>query len=430
MTNKMLLDRIRVYILTNKLLCFAIAFASISFLYYNNKLLHLFNVKKDISTIPIHPKSRSCYKLQNSIDSIISQSKSNWTISILDENRNLISSVNPYKPLIPASNIKLITTAYALHKLNRNFKLKTKLILRGDGMLEIWGEGDPDLRKSDIKQLSKDISNIFSAKDHNSNSIKVLLYEEPSANWWSDTWSIADRRQSYGSPITRLAIQSNATEKSNQYPLESFQSYLSSQIRSFGLSPYIINKPFKSRKIYFLNRKIINQIESAPFNSLLSLANSESHNFTAEILLRHAANNWNPKVASREVYKWLLSNRIPVDEFVLVDGSGLSRENKATSIGIASLLWFMDNEKGADLYRSSMSILGVRGTLRGFEGNSDIDGNFHGKTGTLTGVRAISGILNTINGKRYIGIVSNNVYQPDILIKSILEVTAKFSQCS
>lgn len=60
-------------------------------------------------------------------------------------------------PLIPASNLKLVTTAAALDKLGPDFKFRTLLALRtredGQHDLVIWGDGDPTL--GDVEMLRK-----------------------------------------------------------------------------------------------------------------------------------------------------------------------------------------------------------------------------------------------------------------------------------
>lgn len=57
-------------------------------------------------------------------------------------------------PLIPASNLKLVTTAAALDQLGDNFKFQTKLVLRqrqdGRQDLVIWGDGDPTLGDAEL----------------------------------------------------------------------------------------------------------------------------------------------------------------------------------------------------------------------------------------------------------------------------------------
>lgn len=57
-------------------------------------------------------------------------------------------------PLIPASNLKLVTTAAALDKLGADFKFRTMLAVRtredGRQDLVVWGDGDPTLGDAEL----------------------------------------------------------------------------------------------------------------------------------------------------------------------------------------------------------------------------------------------------------------------------------------
>ena len=64
---------------------------------------------------------------------------------MLNSDGDILGDVNGGVPRIPASNQKLISTAFALDRLGPDFRLKTRLIQRPDGSLELNGEGDPDL---------------------------------------------------------------------------------------------------------------------------------------------------------------------------------------------------------------------------------------------------------------------------------------------
>src|SRR5882757_8620381 len=50
----------------------------------------------------------------------------------------------PTRPMTPASNFKLLTTAAALDTLGPDFKFQTKLVQKG-GVLALVGDGDPSL---------------------------------------------------------------------------------------------------------------------------------------------------------------------------------------------------------------------------------------------------------------------------------------------
>jgi D-alanyl-D-alanine carboxypeptidase/D-alanyl-D-alanine-endopeptidase (penicillin-binding protein 4) len=64
-----------------------------------------------------------------------------------------VYSHNPQTPLIPASNLKLVTTAAALEKLGPAFKFKTELRLTPQGDVLLVGDGDPTL--GDAEYLKK-----------------------------------------------------------------------------------------------------------------------------------------------------------------------------------------------------------------------------------------------------------------------------------
>ncbi len=379
--------------------------------------------------------SRECKLLNQEIVNTLNHEIDAWSVSVLDSERTLIAALNSEKLFIPASNVKLFTTAFALDKLGSNFRLTTKLISRRDGILELWGEGDPDLSDVDIEAITKQASLLLKDRLAKNKQPIIILYEEPKTNWWSTSWHQSDRLYSYGSPITRLALVSNSTSTSINAPFEKLLNVLDSKIKLFDIEPILQKEDFTKIKLFqslsdfFLGRKVIFEILSAPMVSLLSLANSESHNFTAEVLLRNAAGSWNPDLATNELSNWLLLKGIPASEFIFVDGSGLSRLNKVTTAGISSLLWHMDHHKYSAMFKSSMAILGVRGTLIDFDAQSSIKGNFFGKTGTLTGVRAVSGILNTKNNVRYISIISNNASDPNKTIGELLNIIYRYDQC-
>ena len=76
---------------------------------------------------------------------------------------------------------------------------------------------------------------------------------------------------------------------------------------------------------------------------------------------------------------------------VIVDGSGLSRDNRCTARQLAATLARMHRRPTRQLMRESLSIAGVDGSLR--KRLKDLPGRVYGKTGTMRGVRTLSGYL-------------------------------------
>jgi D-alanyl-D-alanine carboxypeptidase/D-alanyl-D-alanine-endopeptidase (penicillin-binding protein 4) len=164
-------------------------------------------------------------------------------------------------------------------------------------------------------------------------------------------------------------------------------------------------------------------------HGLLSLANTDSHNFTAEVLLRQGTGSWNLPQAQQRAMQWLAAQDLPMQGVVVVDGSGLDRGNKLTTRLLTALLLRMSHHPYASHYAASMAIAGQRGTLRNYWIGSELNGRFRGKTGTISGVRSVSGLLETSEGLLYVSMVSNGAMAPNSTIGEILRQSMVAGLC-
>ena len=132
----------------------------------------------------------------------------------------------------------------------------------------------------------------------------------------------------------------------------------------------------------------------ASLRPLLSAVNRYSNNSRANSLLRRIGG----QRAARNALSIL---GLHTSAYKQVDGSGLSRRNRAKPSALVSLLQGMyvsnlnkvDRNLENDLFYNSLAIAGVNGTLRNRFHNTPLKGKLHGKTGTLRGVRTLSGYL-------------------------------------
>ena len=145
--------------------------------------------------------------------------------------------------------------------------------------------------------------------------------------------------------------------------------------------------------------------------------------------MREAADVWDVNRASIATTRWLQAQGIPMTGLRLRDGSGLSRGNRLTSRSLSVLLWRMAQHPLAAYYQASMAIAGQRGTLRNYFWGTPLVGRFWGKTGTLSGVRSISGILETADGPRYVSMIANGSYAPNSVMGQILLASQRISRC-
>jgi D-alanyl-D-alanine carboxypeptidase/D-alanyl-D-alanine-endopeptidase (penicillin-binding protein 4) len=84
----------------------------------------------------------------------------------------------------------------------------------------------------------------------------------------------------------------------------------------------------------------------------------------------------------------------------------------------------------ASYYQASMAIAAQRGTLRRLYRGTPLEGRFWGKTGTLRGVRTLSGILETADGPRYVSMISNGGSTPNTVMGKVLRASQRLSRCA
>ncbi len=120
---------------------------------------------------------------------------------------------------------------------------------------------------------------------------------------------------------------------------------------------------------------------------------------------------------------------IAANSYRQVDGSGLSRQNLVAPVTLVSLLKSMRSSPSYAQFYASLPTGGVSGTLRNRFGNTVVQGRVHAKTGTLTGVRALSGYLeHPIYGTIVFSILGNQSSGGDAMRKGIDDIVVKVGQ--
>ncbi len=336
-------------------------------------------------------------KICPSYDALLNQTlDDSFSVSIINNKGEIISSYNEDVPRLPASNQKLFSSAYVLSKYKLNNNLKTSLFKKENNYY-LHGQGDPDLNYDNIIEL---ISNVKENKIINFNIVEI-----DSKLYWPNGWTNTDKLYEYGSPITSLAIESNHNKYDDIYGLKNFiKKYLKNK---FPNSKIYIDFIDSEKTFYLKNIKEINKVYSTPILSLLTLTNSESHNFTAESLFKNASNTWNDNNYIK-LKRWLENKGLPATNAYFADASGLSRKNKITTKLVVLFLDKMRYFNDFKAYQSTLSITGVRGTLAKRFVNSELSGKFFGKTGTLSNVFALSGFLYKNEKPIIISIIQNS----------------------
>ena len=136
---------------------------------------------------------------------------------------------------------------------------------------------------------------------------------------------------------------------------------------------------------------------SSPFSRLLGDMMKPSDNQMAETILRtvglEKGSAGSPEEGLGVVESTLAGWGIEPGAMHLVDGSGLSRYNEVTPNAVARMLRAMWRQPEFATFFSGLPVAGVDGTMRRRMVATPGYDNVHAKTGSMSGVRALSGYL-------------------------------------
>lgn len=146
---------------------------------------------------------------------------------------------------------------------------------------------------------------------------------------------------------------------------------------------------------------------SAPLSEILTVLMKRSQNLYAETMPRLISWEKNGK-GTFEGGKELVAEKLEVmgvekGANSYIDGSGLSALNKISPTHLVSILeWMGKSSQNGSLWREMMPIAGVDGTLSRRMKGTPAEGNVHAKTGTISGVRSLSGYVTTADGEELV----------------------------
>ncbi len=162
---------------------------------------------------------------------------------------------------------------------------------------------------------------------------------------------------------------------------------------------------------------VLASYQSKPLIEDLRVINKVSQNLHAEILLRllgREKGTAGTVEGGLEVLRGFLNKAgVPGDQYVFYDGSGLSRQNLATPHSVVQLLRYAASQPWGASFRDTFPVAGVDGSLSDRFRNIGAQGRVYAKTGSLGGVKTLSGYATTDRGERVaFSILSNNFNLP------------------
>ena len=381
------------------------------------------------------------------------------------------------KPLNPASNVKLISTATVLETLGPSWKYKTRALgrlpdQRGvvSGDLYLLGEGDPTLSVKRLGALSealvaigvnKDTGDIVigenAIRDAMSGASRIVVRGNSKAGEPAqvDVWPRTDfvriegrvqtvrsrsrrsrRRHRRRRPRVTFSSRVEETESgprlvvkvSGKIEKERSDSTTLSSKRPSTFTGHVLRDSLRERGVevngnirvatfgeHLQNTmredefpRTLATVESESIEELVAMVNKRSLNGLSDRLVMTAGSvryGIEPSMEAgiRAMRDWLESVGLNPSDISIDTGSGLSYNTKLTARQLIDVLrtagGFTDTPPSwAPVFKSSLAVAGVDGTLRRRFQKNEIPGRVIGKTGTLTGIIALSGFA-TFEGR-------------------------------
>ena len=358
-----------------------------------------------------------------------------------------VSATRASRPLIPASNMKLLVAAAALDVLGADYRFTTSLIGNrvGDtivGNLWLVGGGDPVLstRAYPLTQLYPTTSPTFldsladELRASGINKITGSVVGDESRyddERYVPTWGDGIRSIEAG-PLGALMVD-DGTLLGDPFkpaqPAVGAATAFTRLLRARGIT--VIAAPRSG--VAPTDGVTIGEVISAPLGVLLGDVLANSDNNAAELLLKEIGlvDEGSPtRVAGLQAVASVLVQRgISTDGVVLVDGSGLDANNRLTCSLLVNLLESFGSQS---VLAEGLALAGTTGTLREQLTTPPAVRRVRAKTGTLRTSKALSGFYEVSDGAITFslllngpGVSNQSAYQPQW--KSLMNALGAFS---
>jgi D-alanyl-D-alanine carboxypeptidase/D-alanyl-D-alanine-endopeptidase (penicillin-binding protein 4) len=327
-----------------------------------------------------------------------------------------------------ASNAKLFTTSAALARFGTEGTLGTEILGRGSlsgdgtwrGDLFLRGGGDPTFGSrrftrraysggATVEALARALADTgierVTGRVIGDESRFDSLRGGPDSGWGTSIWV---------GPLSALSFNRGlATERGGGFQ-SSPPLFAAARLRDALRARGVRVRRAARAAAAPAGLEVLASADSPPMARLVRLTNKSSDNFFAEMLLKdialQAAGRGTTAGGARlaAAFAQRLGSGVR-----LVDGSGLSRGNRASPYRVVRLLAALTRREDYGAFVDSLPIAGRDGTLADRMRGGAARRRCRAKTGTLSNVSALSGFCQARSGEQYaFSILMNRVYPP------------------
>jgi D-alanyl-D-alanine carboxypeptidase/D-alanyl-D-alanine-endopeptidase (penicillin-binding protein 4) len=360
--------------------------------------------------------------LSRKLGNLIDQAGSSSGVWVADTERGEVFERRADSDRILASNMKLFTTATALELLGAGERLRTKLVADGEieegvlrGDLYLVGDGDPALsgrsyaRRNGIPgtplgrlaaQLKRAGLKRVTGRLHADDSVFDGVRGVPDSGGSTSP---------YIGPLSGLSYNENRGGGgfvSN--PEVNTATTLRRGLENRGIEVGKVSEARAPEAL--LEGDPLADARSATLTQLVKETNRPSNNFFAEMLLKRVDAADGDQGTTRGGTEAVERIARELGSGVhAADGSGLTRTNRATPEQVGRLLLAMGDHPADTAFKRSLPMAGKQGTLAGRMEGTAAEGRCRAKTGTISGVSALSGYCRARGTEMAFSILMNGV---------------------
>jgi D-alanyl-D-alanine carboxypeptidase/D-alanyl-D-alanine-endopeptidase (penicillin-binding protein 4) len=322
------------------------------------------------------------------------------------------------RPRSLASNTKLFTTATALFRFGPEYRIATSVLTDGTigfdgtlhGSLYLRGGGDPALGVPAFydRYAGGVGTNLLDLKtqlrEAGVRAVTGRLYADDTV--FDRLRGVADSGYAtspYIGPLSGLSFDSgyrgSIAEGFASDPATLAAATLAANLRSSGIAV----RPQVARSATPADAEPLATVSSPTMSQLVEATDVYSNNFFAEMLAKllgaHFGGAGTTGAGTQVVERFARSHGSGIHA---VDGSGLTRSNRASPAQVVRLLQAMRGTAVGDQLVQDLALAGHEGTVADRMHGTAAAGRCRTKTGTLTGVSALSGYCFNRSGKTMI----------------------------
>jgi serine-type D-Ala-D-Ala carboxypeptidase/endopeptidase (penicillin-binding protein 4) len=345
-----------------------------------------------------------------------------WAIDVEDDSGRVVYGRNADKLMVPASNRKLFAAATAVDCFGFDHHFTTELWRDGDDLV-LRGGGDPSFGGRYYASPGDAFAPMLAAVrargiTHVHDVVAdVSLFDRTTI---PPSWKVGNLPWSYSAPVDAIAYHENTIEEN---AIGDPALHAARALRDLLVFDGVTVDG--EVRIGTASGERIAAVDSPPISQLLTTALKNSQNLYAEMLFKNAGGGSYPSAIDTE-RRFVSTIGIDPNDLRFVDGSGLSPDDLVTPTAMVKLLRWMNAPPRRGAWWLLLATPNQEGTLH--HRLVELETRVRGKTGTLEGVSALSGIIAMPRGGyRYFSIIVDHNTAEDVN-KTIDEIVRVISR--